>query len=194
MKRPIQFGGLLLALILATPLLAQQRGTAPPASLLTGGTQMAPASPSILTLHSGDRGTHSDSRGHFPGHGGAPLLGTVPRHEQHHQRERFVAPLYSGYYPYYGYGYSSPVYVEDNTSLPGAGTFDNGQGTVDSEGPDAPTVFENRRQNENYYRPRAGANSVLDESRYGEHYTDGREARVPSQPQQPVTANGNENR
>lgn len=193
MKRGIQLGGLLLALVLALPVFAQ-RGTAPPASLLTGGTHMSPASPSILTMHSGfDRGTRFNSGARFSGqhnggqrNNGAPLRSYVPRREHH--RERQAAPLYGGYYyPYYGYdyGYASPVYEEDNSSVPCGGTFNNCPGYVQSEG--APP-------SEYYYRPRAGADSVLDGSRYGEHYTDGREpSPAPSQPQGVVTTNGNEN-
>jgi hypothetical protein len=192
MKGHLQFGGLLLALALALPALAQ-RGTAPPASLLTGGTHMSPASPSILTMHSGfDRGARFNSGAGFSGqhnggqHNGVPMRSFVPRREHH--RERQVAPLYGGYYyPYYGYdyGYTSPVYEEDNSSVPCGGTFDNCQGYAESGG--APP-------SEYYYRPRAGANSVLDGSRYGEHYTDGRENQpAPSPSQGVVTTNGNEN-
>lgn len=187
MKRHLHFGGLLLTLALGLPALAQ-RGTAPPASLLTGGTHMPPASASILTMHS-DRGSRFSSGGRFSGqHGGVPLRSYVPRREHH--REHNVAPAFGGYYyPYYGfgydYGYASPVYEEDNSSVPCGGTFNNCQGYVEPEG--APP-------SEYFYRPRAGTNSVLDDSRYGEHYTDGREnSPAPSQSQAAVTANGNEN-
>jgi hypothetical protein len=184
MKRRLQFGGLLLAVALAVPAFAQ-RGTAPPASLLTGGTQMSPASPSILTMHSGfDRGTRFNTGGRH--HFGAPLRSFVPRREHH--RERFVPPLYGGYYlPYYGYdyGYDLPVYQESNSVVPCGGTFENCQGYAESEG--APP-------SEYYYRPRAGTNSVMEGSRYGEHYTDGRENPPEASPSQGVvTANGNEN-
>lgn len=195
MKYLLQFGGWLLVLILAFPVMAQ-RGTAPPASLLTGGTHFPPASPSITSQGFGfglgaGAGLHTGGRsfGQHDGRHGGVVLGTVP-HRDHrdreHRRDHFVAPLYGGYYyPSYGYGYGLG-YDEDYSSLPGAGTFNNGQQAyVDEQ--DAPP-------NDYYYRPRAGANSVRDEARYGEHYTDGREALdAPPQPQGPISANGNEN-
>ena len=189
MKRRLQFGGLLLAVALAVPAFAQ-RGTAPPASLVTGGTHMSPASPSILTMHSGDRGTRFNSGGRFSGehhNNGAPIRSFVPRREHH--RERSVAPLYGGgyYLPYYGYdyGYESPVYQEDNSAVLCGGTFENCQGYAESEG--APPGGY-------YYRPRVGTNSVMEGSRYGEHYIDSREnPPEPSPSQGAITTNGNEN-
>lgn len=202
MKVHFHLAGLLLASVIAVPALAQ-RSTAPPASLLTGGTHMPPASASIL-----DPGFGQVDRGGRGMHVSGPIVRggnswSYTPHRDHHDRDQggrnYRTPYYGGYYyPYYGYdyGYSAPVVIQDNSSLPGAGTFDSGQNNVESQSPDAPTVFENRRPSEYFYRPQAGANSVLDErnSRYGERYTDGREAASPEpQPHGVVTANGNEN-
>jgi hypothetical protein len=160
---------------------------------------MAPAAPSITSSTFG-RGTRfGRGSGTFAGHGnnGVPLRSFVPRHDRdHHRRNDFVAPVAPiYYYPYYGYGASG--YYDDYSDLPGAGTFDNGQGYDDYEG-EAPTVFENRRPSQMYYTPNAGANSVLDNpDRYGDHYTDSREDTRTAAPapggSQVVTANGNEN-
>lgn len=147
---------------------------------------MPPAAPSI-TSQSFGRTTHVGTRG--------TNFNFVPRHDHRHDGHnngRFVPPIYSGYYPYY---YGAPVYYDDSSSLPGAGTFDNGQGYYDDsyEG-EAPTVFENRRPSQMYYQPNAGSNSVLDGDRYGDHYTDSRDTRTSPPPQnQVMSTNGNEN-
>jgi hypothetical protein len=105
-----------------------------------------------------------------------------------------VYPNYYGgyYYPYYGYGYA-PVYMEDYSDLPGAGTFNTSSGYTDYDDREAPTVFENRRPSQMFYRPQAGENSVLDD-RYGDHYTDSRERVSVPEPEARgvITTNGNE--
>jgi len=151
---------------------------------------MPPAAPSI-TSQSFGRTTHAGTHG--------AQFSFVPRHDNRHDGHhngngRFVSPIYSGYY--YPYYYGAPVYYDDSSALPGAGTFDNGQGYYDDsyEGT-APTVFENRPPSQMYYRPNAGENSVLDGNRYGDRYTDSRDnARSAAPPQnQVMSTNGNEN-
>ena len=208
MKHRIQFAGLLLTLALAVPAFAQRstssQSMAPPASLLTGGQHLPVASPSITSRGFGriDHAGHFGSGGHFAGpvrgNNGVPLRSFVPRRDHDGDRRdhnRRVYPIYyGGYYYPYTYGYGMPVYEEDYSSLPGAGTFDNGQGYAEEDDRGAPTVFENRRPSDMYYRPNAGENSVLD-SRYGNHYTDGRERMSVPEPEARgvVTTNGNEN-
>jgi len=191
MKRHFQFAGLLLALAISVPMFAQ-RGTnasiAPPASLMTGGTRMAPAAPSI-TSQSFGRTNHGGSP-HGGNWGGNYSRSFVPRHDRDHGHDRGYRNRYNGYYggyyyypSYYG-GYGWPVYFDNYSDLPGAGTFDTGQNYEDYE-PDP-------RPRDYFYRPQAGVNSLLESERYGDHYTDNREA-APPEAHGVVTTNGNEN-
>jgi hypothetical protein len=83
--------------------------------------------------------------------------------------------------------------MEDYSDLPGAGTFNTSSGYTDYDDREAPTVFENRRPSQMFYRPQAGENSVLDD-RYGDHYTDSRERVSVPEPEARgvITTNGNE--
>lgn len=203
MTRRLLFPGLVIAIALSSSAVAQ-RGSAPsgsmapPASLLTGGTHMSPGAATITSPSFGVR-QNGGSFGGQHNRNGVPLRGTVPPRRDHGGRNhnnRHV-PFYGGYYPYYGYGYTyaEPVYVEDRSSLSGAGTFETAATVEEEDDRVAPTVFENRRPSDLYYHPRAGESSVLDEatSRYGEHYTERRESAAEQTNGGVVSANGNEN-
>ena len=187
---------LIAALAMAVPMFAQKSFA--PSPSITNGTYMGYPSASILTpnnLRLGDSAPQIRNTGHF-GTGafaGHPVVAPgqkafIPRHDHHRRdgcRNCYSYPYYPSYYidPYsYGYGYATPVVVEDNSSLPGAGTFNTS----------APM-----------YRPSVGNDSVIEEQ--GGHFyertvterssdplpepdTRSRPAATPP----PVSANGNE--
>lgn len=207
MRRCRYFSGLLITVILAVPAFCQRYGHAPTGStgsILTSG-HMPAAAPSVLNRGFGAavpgtrysapaRGNHGPTTnwGYVPSRGnrnpyGNKGYGNYYNHDGYRHR-----PNYGGYYPYY-YGYYAPmpVYIEDNSSLPGAGTFDTGQGYEQEE---PPPGYYTRPPSDYFYRPRAGSNSVRDEQdRYGEHYTDSREeTRNEAPAHATISANGNE--
>lgn len=195
MRRHLYLAGLLLAFSLAVPTFAQQYSTAPPpftGSIMTS-SRLAPASPSILTRGFGQvdrgtrysgyqRGSHGSSWGYVPNRGNRD-------HDGYRHNRRY----YGGYYyPYYYGYYGAPFYYEsDNSDLPGAGTFNTGQGYVE----EPPPGYELRPRSDYIYVPKAGNNSVRDkQDRYGEHYTDSREGAANTEPAHTtLSANGNEN-
>jgi hypothetical protein len=157
MKKVLRTSALVAALAAALPMLAQ-RGVSPS---ITNGTHLGYPAASILTPNNqrlGDsapriHNTGPVGTGAFAGH---PVMhhgnkGFIPQHDgRHHGGFRFnngySIPYYPAYYydPYsYGYG---GVVVEDNSSLPGAGTFNT-----------------NQQQYPPNYRPSAGNDSVIDE-------------------------------
>jgi hypothetical protein len=199
MNRRLHVAGLVVALAISMPALAQRwsTGSAPLGRGLPGPSGSI-LSPDFGQMNHVGRGYHAG-----PIYGGTNWSYRPTRIHHHRNNDQgYYAPYYGGYYggyysPYY---YGTPVVIDDSSSLPGAGTFDNGQGGVESAGPGAPTVFENRAPSQYFYRPQVGRNSVLDQqsedSRYGEHYMDGRDAErneSAGAEHHTVTANGNEN-
>lgn len=194
MKTLVRTSALLAALMTALPGFAQKSFA--PSPSITSGTYMGYPSASILTpnnLRLGDSAPRIHNTGQF-GTGafaGHPVTGQKSFNVQreHHRgngcRGCYSYPIYPAYYdPYlynYGYGYATPVVIEDNSSLPGAGTFNT----------TAPV-----------YRPSAGNDSVIEEQggRFYERTTIERSSdplpeRTAAQPNAvapPVTANGNE--
>ncbi len=208
MRRYLYLSGLLLAVAVAVPAFCQRYGNAPTGStgsILTSG-HMPAASPSILNngfgaavpgmRYSGaPRGNHGPvtNWGYVPNRGNRNPYGNHTGYGNYYDHDGYRhRPYYGGYsYPYY-YGYYAPmpVYIEDDSSLPGAGTFDTGQGYAE----EPPPGYDNRPRSDYYYTPRTGSNSVRDEQqRYGEHYTDSREeTRNEAPPHATISANGNE--
>ena len=156
MKALVRTSALIGALVVAVPALAQKSFA--PSPSITNGTYMGYPSASILTpnnLRFGDsapqiRNTGRFGTGAFAGH---PMVapgqkGFIPQREHHRGngcRNCYSTPYYPSYYvdPYsYGYGYANPVVIEDNSSLPGAGTFNTSSPV---------------------YRPSAGNDSVIEE-------------------------------
>jgi hypothetical protein len=201
MGRRLHIAALVVALAISVPAWAQRwsSGSAPLGRGLPGPSGSI-LSPDFGQMNHVGRGYRSG-----PIYGGNTWSYRPERNHHHRgQGQGYYAPYYGGYYGgyYYPYYYGMPVVIDNSSSLPGAGTFDSGQGTVESQGSGAPTVFENRAPSQYFYRPQVGRNSVLDqqpeESRYGEHYMDGRETdrneggnALPEH--HTVTANGNEN-
>ena len=187
---------LIAAVAVAVPTFAQKSFA--PSPSITNGTYMGYPSASILTpnnLRLGDSAPQIRNTGHF-GTGafaGHPVVAPgqkafIPRHDHHRRdgcRNCYSYPYYPSYYidPYsYGYGYATPVVVEDNSSLPGAGTFNTS----------APM-----------YRPSVGNDSVIEEQ--GGHFYERTVTERSSEPlpepdtrsrpaatPPPVSANGNE--
>lgn len=194
MKQRLVFTFVLVAaLSVALPMFAQ-RGVSPS---ITNGTYMGyPAASPVLTPNNqvlGDSAPRVRSfgvagTGVFAGHPVGNKSFILQRH--HHLGNdclncfSFPGYFYPGYLPPYyydpyGYGYAPPVVMEDNSSLPGAGTFNSA----------APPYQQ-------MYSPNAGTNSVIDEEQGGSFY-----ARpevppvapvVPPQSQGVVTTNGGE--
>lgn len=204
MSRHLYLAGMLLGVTITVPAFCQGFGMAPAGStgsIMTSG-QMPAAAPSVLNRGFGaavpGMSYAAPQRGN---RGPATNWGYVPnrgnRNPYEHRNGGYgdrnhYRPYYGGYYypyPYY-YGYA-PVYVVDDSALPGAGTFDTSQGYYGDEQP--PPDY--RPRSDYFYAPRAGSNSVRDEQgRYGEHYTDSREeARNEPPAHATLSANGNEN-
>lgn len=122
MKNLLRTFAVVASLALAVPMLAQ-RGTSPS---ITNGTHLGYPAASILTpnnMRFGDSAPRGNQRfGSFavPQH-----FVSQPEHREHrdHRFHRNFVPFYPVYYynPYL-YGYDDS-YTENNSSLPGAGTF-----------------------------------------------------------------------
>jgi hypothetical protein len=197
MSTLIRTSALIAALAVALPMVAQRRFA--PSPSITSGTQLGYPAASILTpnnMRLGDSAPRVQNTGRFgtgafaghpvavPGH-----KGFIPQRDHRFRngcRNCISYPYYPAYYdPYsYGYGYANPVVIEDNSSLPNAGTFNN---------------------TSPMYRPSVGNDSVIDEQggRYYERTTTERSsdplppvesARTtqPAAPAPAVTAIGNE--
>jgi hypothetical protein len=147
---------LIAALVVAVPMFAQKSFA--PSPSITSGTYLGYPSASILTPNNqrfGDSAPRVHNFGPF-GTGafaGHPVVAPgqkafIPRRDHRGQngcRNCNSYPYYPAYYydPYsYGYGYANPVMIEDNSSLPNAGTFNTTPPT---------------------YRPNVGNDSVVDE-------------------------------
>jgi hypothetical protein len=194
MKTLTRTSALIAALVVALPMFAQKSFA--PSPSITGGTYLGYPSASILTpnnMRLGDSAPRIQNSGRF-GTGafaGHPVVAPgqkafTPQRDHHFRngcRNCTSYPYYPAYYdPYsYGYGYANPVVIEDNSSLPNAGTF-NSSSPV--------------------YRPSAGNDSVIEEQggRFYERTTTERSSEpLPevSRSQPPVappavSANGNE--
>ena len=199
MKNLLRRSALVAALAVALPVLAQ-RGVSPS---ITNGTHLGYPAASILTPNNqrlGDsapriHNTGPFGTGAFAGH---PVMGHgnkgfIPQHgfRNHHGGNRFgysvpYYPVY--YYDPYAYGYAGGVVVEDNSSLPGAGTFNT-----------------NQQQYAPNYRPSVGNDSVMEEQggrpfyertiteRSSEPLPDpSAKTQPPAPATPPVSANGNE--
>src|SRR5512146_200501 len=123
MKNLLRTCAVVAGLALAVPMLAQ-RGTSPS---ITNGTHLGYPAASVLTPNHMRFGDSEPRGGQRFGSFGVPR-GVVPQpnhrdHRDHRFRRNFVPfyPVY--YYDPYLYGYDD-AYVENNSSLPGAGTFD----------------------------------------------------------------------
>lgn len=138
-------------LALAVPMLAQ-RGVSPS---ITNGSHLGYPAASILTpnnMRFGDSAPRGSQRfGSFA----APKM-FIPQQERHEHREHrghmfrngfFSYPYYPVYYNPYPYGYDD-TYVENNSSLPGAGTFNTQPPANEVEYPQ--------------YRPYIESNEVID--------------------------------
>jgi hypothetical protein len=196
MKTLTRTSALIAALVVAVPMFAQKSFA--PSPSITGGTYMGYPSASILTpnnMRLGDSAPqiHNTGRfgtGAFAGHPVIPpgQKAFIPQREHHRGngcRNCYSYPYYPSYYvdPYsYGYGYANPVVVEDNSSLPGAGTFNTSSPV---------------------YRPSAGNDSVIEErgGRFYERTTTERSSEPlpdpdtrtrPAAVAPAVSANGNE--
>ena len=161
------------SLALAMPMLAQ-RGTSPS---ITSGTHLGYPAASILTPNNMRFGDSAPRGGHRFGSFAAPqvpMRSFNPQrdhreHRDHHFRNNSFVPFYPAYYydPYlYGYG---DTYVESNSSLPGAGTF-NTQPQPPANDGDAQYP---------QYRPYVESNSVIDSQG---HVYDRRPERAPEPP------------
>ena len=149
MKSFLRTFAILAGLALAVPMLAQ-RGTSPS---ITNGTHLGYPAASILTpnnMRFGDSAPRSNQRfGSFA----VPqrFVGQPARrnHRDHHFHNNNFVPFYPVYYNPYPYGYDD-TYVDNNSSLPGAGTFNTQQQPPANE-PEYPQ-----------YRPYYESNSVID--------------------------------
>jgi hypothetical protein len=155
MKTLTRTSVLIAALVVALPMFAQKSFA--PSPSITSGTYLGYPSASILTpnnMRLGDSAPRIQNSGRF-GTGafaGHPVVAPgqkafIPQRDHHFRngcRNCTSYPYYPAYYaPYsYGYGYANPVMIEDNSSLPNAGTF-NGSSPV--------------------YRPSVGSDSVIEE-------------------------------
>ncbi len=167
MKNLLRTFAVLAGLALAVPMLAQ-RGTSPS---ITNGSHLGYPAASILTPNNMRFGDSAPRGGQRFGSFAVPR-GFVPHpnhreHRDHRLRNNF-APYYPVYYynPYL-YGYDDDTYVESNTSLPGAGTF-NTQPQPPANEPAYPE-----------YRPYYESNSVIDKEG---HIYDRRPEREPAAP------------
>jgi hypothetical protein len=174
MKNLLRTFAVVASLTLAVPMLAQ-RGTSPS---ITNGTHLGYPAASVLTpnnIRFGDSAPRGSQRfGSF----GVPR-GFIPQqnhrdHRGHHFRNNNFVPFYPAYYynPYF-YGYDD-TYLENNSSLPGAGTF--------YTQPQPPPNEAEYPQ----YRPYVESNSVIDSEghvydRRPEHAPEA-QAAEPSQP------------
>ncbi len=164
MKNLLRTFAVAASLALAVPMLAQ-RGTSPS---ITNGSHLGYPAASILTpnnMRFGDSAPRSNQRfGSF-----AVPQGFVPQPHRNHREHRFrnnFVPYYPVYYNPYPYGYDD-TYVESNSSLPGAGTF-NTQPQPPANEPEYPQ-----------YRPYYESNSVVDSEG---HIYDRRPERAPVAP------------
>lgn len=183
-----------VALLLALPAFSQGRGFASINSW--GASHLGPAPASVLSPNPLVQGPYSLGYSYIPQQG----LKTYAPYSQRRMgcHGCYMRPAYPVYYPIYGYGYgygAGPVYMEDRSSLPNAGTFEASNGESYSNEPRTPVVviYENRSP-EGYSRPSGAAVSgAAPDERYGEHYTDGREPKSEApETRGAVTANGNE--
>lgn len=195
MKTLLRMSALVTALVVALPMFAQKSFA--PSPSITSGTYLGYPSASILTpnnMRLGDsarpiRNTGPFGTGAFAGH----PVGTTGQRSFNPQRDHRrhdgcrncnSFPYFPAYYydPYLsGYGYANPAVIEDNSSLPGAGTFNTMSPT---------------------YRPSVGNDSVIEEQggRFYERTTTERSSEPLPEPSrsQPaasapaVSANGNE--
>ncbi len=188
MKTLLRTSAVFAALALAMPMLAQ-RGMSPS---ITNGTALGYPAASILTPNNqrfGDSAPRGTDR--FGTFAGRTSRGFVPQrdHRDHHFRHNFnngypyYPVYYGGYDPYF---WSSGVYMDDSSSLPGAGTF-NTTPPANAQPPAYPA-----------YRPYYESKSVIDDQ--GNIYDRRPEPANPApsaqpqaaQPQGPISANGGE--
>ncbi|HEX6879844.1 MAG TPA: hypothetical protein VF135_05740 [Terriglobales bacterium] len=139
MKGVLRTFALVGVLAAALPLFAQKSFA--PSPSITSGTYMGYPAASILTpnnMRLGDsapriRPTGPFGTGAFAGHPVVMGQKSIAPQRDHRRRSGGCRncggysyfPIY--YYDPYGYGYSAPVVVEDNSSLPNAGTFNSEQ-------------------------------------------------------------------
>ena len=187
MKNYLRTFAVVAGLALAMPMLAQ-RGMSPS---ITNGTHLGYPAASILTPNNqrfGDSAPRGTTR--FGTFGGwTPQRSFIPQHgrrDHQHFRNNFsypIVPYYPAYYDPYFYG---GTYMEDNSSLPGAGTFYT---EPQPETENVPRAYPT-------YRPYYESNSVIDSEG---HIYDRRVQREPSpevaestQPRPAASANGGE--
>src|SRR5512146_62219 len=186
MKNYLRTFAVVAGLALAVPMLAQ-RGMSPS---ITNGTHLGYPAASILTPNNQRFGASAPrATTRFGTLGGcAPQRSCGAQHgrrDHQHFRNDFsypFVPYYPAYYNPYFYG---GTYIEDNSSLPGAGTFNTQPQPEPANAPAYPT-----------YRPYYESNSVIDSEG---HIYDRRVERQPSnevaesrQPEPATSAPGSE--
>lgn len=162
----------LLALILVASAAGQMRNP-PPASIYSiGGTTLGGPPASIYSLPSRPFGPGRSCCAIGINIGARPHIGQRGQHfGQHMGGHRLhgggIIGGYPIYYPVYPYDDYTGV-DQSSESLPGAGTFDR---------PRSPDYTESRA-------PEPRSRAASDDSRYGEHYLDSRDAPPPAPPAQ----------
>jgi len=176
MKNRLRTFAVVASLALAVPMLAQ-RGTSPS---ITSGTSLGYPAASILTpnnMRFGDSAPRGSQR--FGSFAVPPGFVPHPNHFIHHDhfRNNFSYPFYPVYYyGAYPYGYED-MYTQNDSSLPGAGTF--------YSQPQPPTNEAGYPQ----YRPSYESNSVIDSEG---HIYDRRPEQTPTAPAAEPTQSSSE--